>query len=81
LKEGKPPRKGRVSIKRKQGNEAPSLKTEVMLLEDIGYIFKKWPAVKDECQAQQRERLCRTSGCIDTRWEYTAGTFFFCMHS
>ena len=45
---------------------------EVMLVEDVAHVLKKWPALKKKCAAQQPEPLPRVSGCIDTRWEYTA---------
>ena len=35
-------------------------------------LLKKWPALKKQCADQQPESLPRVSGCIDTRWEYTA---------
>lgn len=43
-----------------------------MLVEDVACLLKKWPALKKQCADQQPESLPRVSGCIDTRWEYTA---------
>ena len=66
---------GGTEVKRppiKRRSEDPQISAEVMLVEDVAYMLKKWPALKTACQAQQPEPLPRVSGCIDTRWEYTA---------
>ena len=65
----------RVGIKRRalaRDETESKLCGEVMLLEDVSHLLKKWPALKIACQQQQPETLLRVSGCIDTRWEYLA---------
>eukprot|EP00966_Prymnesium_polylepis_P229895 5319526-Prymnesium_polylepis.1 len=60
----------RPGIKRKA--EEPAVDREVLLMEDVCHIFKKWPELKEAAELQQPEPCPPIRGCIDTRFQWTA---------
>ena len=56
----------------KRTAEEPNVDREVLLMEDVCYVFKKWPALRQEVEKQQPEPCPPIRGCIDTRFQWTA---------
>ena len=52
----------RTPIKRKA--EAPAVSAEVLLLECVAYVLKKWAQLKARVQETMQEKLLRISGCV-----------------
>ena len=61
---------GRSGVKRKA--DEPTVDREILLMEDVAYLFIKWDAVRDDAARQQPEPVKKTRGCVDTRFQYSA---------
>ena len=61
---------GRAGLKRKSAE--PSIDREILLMEDMAYLLKKWEALRAKAQSLQPEPVRKIRGCINTRFEYSA---------
>ena len=60
---------GRPGLKRR--SEEPNIDREILLMEDVCYVFKKLPALRQEAEKLQPEPCPPIRGCIDTRFQWT----------
>ena len=61
---------GRSGVKRKA--DEPTVDREILLMEDVAYMFNKWDAAREDAARQQPEPVKKTRGCVDTRFQYSA---------